>query len=386
MAIYLDYAATTPVRPEVVETITSSLSQLYGNPSSTYQLGKSAKYALNQAREAIAKDLGLASAACLYFTSGATEANNWAIWSQAQSALAAGKARHLVALAVEHPSVDLALKRLEEEGWVISWIQPQDGGSDQDLIDQFLAASQEATSGWVAMAVNNEVGAIYPIPGLAQEARQRGYFFHVDLVQGITKLPWQLDQIATSWSLSGHKLGGPKGIGLLYFQAWQDQAGLQPYLVGGGQEAGMRAGTENLAYIQGLAQAIHLSLAEAEQRQAHLANLETYFLEELTRAGIDYQVNRPQAHHLPGFLNLWLKGLKASQVLIQLDLAQIYVSAGSACSAGSLEPSRVLKGYYPDQEDRQRESIRLTMGLGLTQADLDQVVKQLGLLKARQQK
>ena len=377
MAIYLDYAATTPVRPEVVETITSSLSQLYGNPSSTYQLGKSAKYALNQAREAIAKDLGLASAACLYFTSGATEANNWAIWSQAQSALAAGKARHLV---------DLALKRLEEEGWVISWIQPQDGGSDQDLIDQFLAASQEATSGWVAMAVNNEVGAIYPIPGLAQEARQRGYFFHVDLVQGITKLPWELDQIATSWSLSGHKLGGPKGIGLLYFQAWQGQLGLQPYLVGGGQEAGMRAGTENLAYIQGLAQAIHLSLAEAEQRQAHLANLETYFLEELTRAGIDYQVNRPQAHHLPGFLNLWLKGLKASQVLIQLDLAQIYVSAGSACSAGSLEPSRVLKGYYPDQEDRQRESIRLTMGLGLTQADLDQVVKQLGLLKARQQK
>ena len=236
------------------------------------------------------------------------------------------------------------------------------------------------------MAVNNEVGAIYPIPGLAQEARQRGYFFHVDLVQGITKLPWQLDQIATSWSLSGHKLGGPKGIGLLYFQAWQDQAGLQPYLVGGGQEAGMRAGTENLAYIQGLAQAIHLSLAEAEQRQAHLENLEAYFLEELTRAGIDYQVNRPQAHHLPGFLNLWLKGLKASQVLIHLDLAQIYVSAGSACSAGSLEPSRVLKGYYPDQEDRQRESIRLTMELDVTQADLDQVVKQLGLLKARQQK
>ena len=203
MAIYLDYAATTPVRPEVVETITSSLSQIYGNPSSTYQLGKSAKYALNQAREAIAKDLDLASASCLYFTSGATEANNWAIWSQAQSALAVGKARHLVALAVEHPSVDLALKRLEEEGWVISWIQPQDGGSDQDLIDQFLAASQEDTSGWVAMAVNNEVGAIYPIPALAQEARQRGYFFHVDLVQGITKLPWQLDQIATSWSLSG---------------------------------------------------------------------------------------------------------------------------------------------------------------------------------------
>ena len=101
----------------------------------------------------------------------------------------------------------------------------------------------------------------------------------------------------------------------------------------------MRAGTENLAYIQGLAQAIHLFLAEAEQRQAYLANLEAYFLEELTRAGIDYQVNRPQAHHLPGFLNLWLKGLKASQVLIHLDLAQIYVSAGSACSAGSLEPS-----------------------------------------------
>ena len=256
MAIYLDYAATTPVRPEVVEAITSSLSQLYGNPSSTYQLGKSAKYALNQAREAIAKDLDLASASCLYFTSGATEANNWAIWSQAQSALAVGKARHLVALAVEHPSVDLALKRLEEQGWTISWIQPQDGESDQGLIDQFLAASQEDTSGWVAMAVNNEVGAIYPIPGLAQEARQRGYFFHVDLVQGITKLPWQLDQIATSWSLSGHKLGGPKGIGLLYFQAWQDQPGLQPYLIGGGQEVGMRAGTENLAYIQGLAQAI----------------------------------------------------------------------------------------------------------------------------------
>lgn len=370
--IYLDYAATTPVRSEVVAAVQEMLLQEFGNPSSIHQLGKRAKQRLESARRRIAVALGVKSEH-VFFTGGATEANNWAIRSQAYQARALGLGNHLVCTAIEHPAVSETCQALEQEGFTVSYVQP--------TVEAFQAASHEGTIGWIAMSVNNEVGSQLPIHDLGAFAKERGIWFHVDAVQSVGRIA--LDFPFTSLASSGHKLYAPKGVGLLIYQPWHDKMTLQPLLHGGGQERKKRSGTENTPYIIGLATAIELAIAGRDAFREQCEQLSARLYQQLEKAGIAYERNG--THQVPYIHSLWLKGQLASQTLIHMDLAGIYLSAGSACSAGSIVDSRILQVYYPNEPARWRESVRLSFGLDTTEQDIDRFVEQLKQLTERKQ-
>lgn len=370
--IYLDYAATTPMNPLVIETMTQAMQELYGNPSSVHQEGKKARHQLLNARQRIASVLKV-SRDDLYFTSGATEANNWALRSQAYRARQLNKGSHIISSSIEHPSVMAVLSLLEEEGFDITYIDP-DPQTLNITVEDYLKQTTDRTIGWVAMAVNNEVGSILPIYELGQAAQQEEVWFHVDFVQALGKLSFEIDKIGcTSLSLSAHKVFGPKGIGLLYYHPADEQMILQPLLRGGGQERGMRSGTENIPSIMGFATAI-------EQLTLHpiqpiLQKNYEYLLQQLEQLAIPYEINGPQEAHAPHIISLWLKDIPAQRALIQLDLNQIAISAGSACSAGTVQDSPILKAYYPNQPNRWHESLRVSFGPQTTTDEIDQLVK-----------
>lgn len=370
--IYLDYAATTPVCPEVAEAIQVALLENFGNPSSIHQLGKKAKQQLESARRRIATALGVNREA-IYFTSGATEANNWAIRSQAYQARALGRGNRIICTTIEHPSVAEVCDVLQAEGFEIVYVNP--------TLEAFEEASNEQTIGWIAMAVNNEVGSQLPSAALGARAQERGIWFHVDAVQSVGRQA--IDYPFTSLAVSGHKLYAPKGIGILVYQPWQKEMTLQPLVYGGGQERSKRSGTENTPYIAGLATAIELAVANRDTFIAQCEQLSRVLYDELTSAGIDYERNGDE--QVPYIHNVWLKGQLASQTLIHMDLSNIYLSAGSACSAGSLVDSRILTAYYPDEPTRWRESIRLSFGRETTEHDIQLFVQQLKQLIERKQ-
>ncbi|WP_124057590.1 cysteine desulfurase family protein [Vaginisenegalia massiliensis] len=379
--IYLDYAATSPVRPEVLARIQESLAHQFGNPSAVYSIGKQAKQALRQARNQLARALGV-SAKDIYFTSGATEANNWAIRSQAYQARHLGLGDHLVCSAIEHPSVMEVCQQLEQEGFQVTYIKPDANGEIK--VDAFQAASTDRTTGWICMAVNNEVGAQLPIHALGQAAQAAGYWLHVDTVQALGQEPWVQEGFqCTSFVGTGHKFYAPKGIGFLVYQPWNPEMTLTALIRGGGQEMALRSGTENLAYIEGLALAMELAVAEAGDKTQHFDQLTRYLFQRLDESQIAYQRNGDSQNQAPYIHSLWFEGIEASQILIQMDLAGICLSAGSACSAGSVVNSRILQAYYPDQADRWHQSIRLSFGRDSQTADIDAFIDQLKKLSER---
>lgn len=373
--IYLDYAATTPVDPQVQTRIMEVMAKYYGNPSATYQLGKASKSLLVQARAQMA-DLLLVKEQNLYFTSGATEAINWALRSQAHQARDLGWGNHIVTTAIEHSAVDKLLSELESEGFQVTRLQPDlDKGY---TVDAFLEASTDQTIGWTSMAVNNETGYCLPIEALGQAAREEGYWFHVDSTQAIGYPEMRvLSASATSFTGSGHKFYAPKGVGFLVYQPWRPEMTLRPLLIGGGQERNQRSGTENLPYIAGIVEALRLAVENMEVSDRHYQNLSTYLYRALDQAGIEYQANGQFDRHNYRIHNIWFKGHLASQLLIHLDLAGIFVSAGSACSAGSVKPSRVLKAFYPNTEALWGESLRISFGHQTTTQELDLLVNKL---------
>lgn len=379
--IYLDYAATSPVRKEVIETINEAMITYYGNPSSTYRLGKAAKHQLQVARDKMASLLNVSESE-LFFTSGATEANNWALRSQAEKARQLGKGNHLVISAIEHPSVLNVARRLEKDGFDVTYIMPDAEG--RITLDAYVNATNETTTGWVAMAVNNEVGSILPVKDLGEAAREKGLWFHVDAVQAIGHLGWDFQEIpCTSFVGSGHKFYSPKGIGFLVYRPWSEGMKLEPLLYGGGQEHSKRSGTENTPYILGMTTALDIISAEAETTLSRYHELQRYLLRCLAEEQIEVELNGDCHNRVPYINGLWIKGQPASQILIQMDLAGIYISAGSACSAGSLTESEILKAYYPDQPERWNESVRVSFGTSTTPEDIDQFVLQLKKLIER---
>lgn len=373
--IYLDYAATTPVRAEVVQTINEALINSFGNPSSTYRIGKASNYQLTLARQELAGLLGVKSGE-VYFTSGATESNNWAIRSQAEQARSLGKGNHLVSSAIEHPSVMKLLENLANNGFDVTYVQPT---ADGEITTQaYLAATTSQTIGWIAMAVNNEVGSILPIQALGSLAKEKGLWFHVDAVQAIGHLNWDFSQIpCTSFVGTAHKFYAPKGVGFLVYRPWAKDMFLKALIHGGGQEADKRSGTENLPYILGMVRGLSLLSEETSSRLVKHQALQDYLYQELTANQIAYEVNGHPNNRVPYINSLWFNNCLASQLLILLDLADIYVSAGSACSAGSLTESKILKAYYPDQVDRWNQSLRISFGIETTEADIDALIKHI---------
>ncbi|TLQ41067.1 cysteine desulfurase [Ruoffia tabacinasalis] len=373
--VYLDNAATTAVRPEVLEVIHDSLLNDYGNPSSTYRLGKKVKHSMIQARKQLAELLNVDESE-VYFTSGATEANNWAIRSQAEKSKELGQGNHIVTTAIEHPSVTNVTKYLETQGFEVTYIQPNERG--EITVQQFIDVTTDQTIGWIAMAVNNEVGSILPIFELGEEANERNLWFHVDSVQAVGPMAYDYSHLkCTTFVGSAHKFNGPKGIGFLIYRSFQEHNHLGPLLYGGGQENKMRSGTENVPYILGMVKALELTFAEQEETYSKYEKLHLYLIETLNERDIEFEINGDMNNRVPYINNLWFNGNIASQMLIKMDLDDVYISAGSACSAGSLTESDILKAYYPDQPERWSQSLRISFGYQTTREDIDQFIQSL---------
>ncbi|WP_214723712.1 cysteine desulfurase family protein [Exiguobacterium sp. s143] len=359
---YFDHSATTPMRPEVLEAMTPYLLEQYGNPSSVHAAGRSARAAIDKARRQIAQELN-AKPTELIFTSGGTESDNYAIFGAAEAAREKG--RHLITTRFEHHAVLHAFEELEKQGYDVTYLDVPDTGVVS------MAALQEAvredTTLVSIMFGNNEVGTIQPIAAFGQFLRERGILFHTDAVQVFGKQAIDVEALQVDLlSASGHKINGPKGIGLLYVRTGVK---LAPQTFGGEQERKRRAGTENVPGIVGLAKALELMIAERDRQQDHIKQLRSVLLTRLDESGVTYEVNGVEG--LPNVLNLYFPRIEIEPFLIMLDMRQMAVSSGSACTAGSVEPSHVLSAMYGEDE-RTRASVRISFGHGneLAQVEL----------------
>jgi cysteine desulfurase len=366
--IYLDHAATTTVRPEVL----AAMLPLFGggyNPSSIHAEGRAARAALDSARSSVARILGAAPRE-IVFTGGGSEADVLAIVGAARAR--AERGRHVVTTAIEHHAVLHAVDVLERDGWEITRL-PVDG---RGLVDPgaFAAVLTSGTTLASVMLANNEIGVIEPVAELARLARAAGVVFHTDAVQAAGWLPLDVEALGVDLlSLSGHKFSGPKGVGVLYVRGGTP---LEPQIVGGGQEHGLRSGTENLAGIVGFARALELAEAERPEAAAQVGALRDRLEAGILAAIPDVVVNGAGAPRLPNNLSVAFGDVPSDVLLIRLDLEGIAVSAGSACAAGSLEPSHVAAalGLAP----RHRLGvIRLSLGRTTTQAEVDDVLCRL---------
>jgi len=359
---YFDHSATTPMRPEVLEAMTPYLLEQYGNPSSVHAAGRSARAAIDKARRQIAQELN-AKPTELIFTSGGTESDNYAIFGAAEAAREKG--RHLITTRFEHHAVLRAFEELEKQGYDVTYLDvPSSGVVSLTALQE---AVREDTTLVSIMFGNNEVGTIQPIAAIGQFLRERGILFHTDAVQVFGKQAIDVEALQVDLlSASGHKINGPKGIGLLYVRTGVKLA-TQTY--GGEQERKRRAGTENVPGIVGLAKALELMIAERDHQQDHIKQLRSVLLTRLDESGVTYEVNGVEG--LPNVLNLYFPQIEIEPFLIMLDMRQMAVSSGSACTAGSVEPSHVLSAMYGEDE-RTRASVRISFGHGneLAQVEL----------------
>ena len=360
MTLYLDYNASTPLDERVLSAMTDCLAGMPGNPSSTHQFGRVVRAQLDRAREQVASLVGVHTSQVI-FTSGGTEANNLAL-----HAVTAGYAPTSIAVsAVEHPSVLEPARALQASGWQLNEIDVD--GQCRVLPDHLKEILNNDTRLVSVMAANNETGVIQPVAQLADLARTAGAVFHTDAIQAAGKLP--LDFAASGaqlMSLSAHKLYGPKGVGALVVDKSLE---LVPLQLGGGQEYGLRAGTENIAAIVGFGVAAELAVDGLQSRAAQMAALR-----DRAQAGLQrypqVTVFAATAERLPNTLQLAVAGLDGETLLMQLDKAGIAVSSGSACSSGKTEPSHVLMAMGVEA-GLARGAIRISLGRETTDADID---------------
>jgi len=371
--VYLDHAATTPLDPRVLEAMLPYLHTHWGNPSSIYQEAREARRGLDEARRTVAEILG-ARPNEVIFTSGGTESDNSALRGVAHAARRRG--RHIITSAIEHHAILHTAEELEGDGFRVTYL-PVDGRGlvDTGALERALDDDTVLVS---VMCANNEVGTVQPIAEMARlvKARRPHAVFHTDAVQGVGALDINVERLGVdALSIAAHKLHGPKGVGALYLRT---RTPFQPQQLGGGQEKERRAGTENVAGAVGLATAMRLAYEELEGRVAHIRALRDRLLTELPRLVAGTHVTGPPEAEarLPNNCSCCFEGVEGEDVLLQLDLAGIAASSGSACTSGSLEPSHVLKAMgIPN--DLARGSLRLTVGKDNTREDIDRVLSEL---------
>jgi cysteine desulfurase len=373
--VYLDHAATTPPDPRVLEAMWPIYTAQWGNPSSIYLEGQQAHHALDAARKLCADLLG-ASPKEIIFTSGGTESDNAAIRGAAHAQKARGRGDHIVTTQVEHHAVLHTVEQLEREGFRATYL-PVDGDGVVDLA-ALEAAVDERTTVVSIMAANNEVGTLQPVAEAARVAKAKNpnVVVHTDAVQAAGAIDITPSQLGVDLlSIAGHKLYGPKGVGLLYVK---NRTAWQPMLLGGSQEKERRAGTENLAGIVGLATAMKLAWDEMPARNAHSRNLRDRLLFELPERVPDTVITGPTdpEGRLPNNFSCCFRNVEGESVLLALDMADIAASSGSACTTGSLEPSHVLTAMGIDP-DLAHASLRLTVGASNTEADIERVLDTL---------
>jgi cysteine desulfurase len=364
--IYMDYAATTPADPSVVKAMLPYFTESFGNPSSLYSYGQENKAALDKARETVAGAIG-ARADEIIFTSGGTEADNTALAGVARANKQKGN--HIITTTVEHHAILETCASLAKEGVETTYI-PVDGFGvvSPDDIKKAITPKTILIS---VMHANNEVGSIQPVEEIGRIAKQAGVYFHTDAVQTVGHIPVNVDDLGVDLlSLSAHKLYGPKGVGLLYVRRGTR---IEPFIHGGAQEKGRRAGTENVAGIVGLAKAIELATAELDSERKRITILRDKLIKGLFDRIDMIQVNGHPTKRLPNNVNVSIDYVEGESMLLNLDLEDICVSTGSACSSTSAEPSHVLRAMRVDPA-KAHCSLRFTLGKWTTEAEIDRVL------------
>jgi cysteine desulfurase len=370
MRVYFDHNATTPVDPSVLDVMTKVLRQDFGNPSSIHHFGQQAKGVLDDARTAVA-DLIKAEVSEVVFTSGGTEADNFAIRGVAEAMEVTGR-KHLIATAVEHEAVLTTFKALARRGWTTTLLPVDATGIVTPAALE--AALTDKTAIVSVMHANNEIGTIQPVEELARIAHSRGALFHTDAVQSVAKIPVDVRGLgADLLSLSAHKFNGPKGAGALWIKRGTRVSAI---LTGGKHERNRRAGTENVAGIAGLGAAATLAAGKLTAEGARLSALRDRLETEVLRVIPGTAINGARDRRVPNTTNISFDGVEAESLLIALDLEGIAVSTGSACSSGTLEPSHVLRAMgFP--QHRTQNSIRLSLGAGNSDAEVDYFLSKL---------
>ena len=375
--IYLDHAATTKISPAARDAMISALDT-YGNPSSVHTLGQQASAELGRARETIARQLG-ASPREIYFTSGGSEGDNQAILTGAKNGAAAGK-RHIISTAMEHHAVLHTLEALEQQGFSVTYLKPD--GEGRISPRQLEEAIRPDTALVSVMYVNNETGSVQPIRELAAVCRGHEIPFHTDAVQAVGHIPVDVKADGVDFlTLSAHKFHGPRGIGALYVRRG---IRLQSLIYGGGQERGKRAGTENLPGIVGMAAALEEETAQLAKHMEYVEGLRNTLVTGL-REIPHVRINESPQHHAPGIVNVSFEGVEGESLLLLLDGAGICASAGSACSAGSLEPSHVLLSMGIPRDIAQG-SLRLSLDHSNTPEEVAETLTQIRAVVERLRK
>jgi cysteine desulfurase len=368
--IYLDYGATSPVRPEVMEILLPFFQKEYANAGSIHDFGQRSRDAIELARKQVADSLGASSPREILFTGSGTEANNLAILGAARKHRNRGN--HVITTSIEHPSVLEACKQLERDGFEVTYLPVDPYG--QISVEQVKEALTERTILVSVMAANNEVGTLQPIKEIGRLLRHTPVLFHTDAVQFYGKIPFSVQELGVDLlSVSGHKIYGPKGIGALYIKKG---IRIEPVLFGGGQERGLRPATQNTPGIIGLGAAAYLMSQEVEQERQRLTRLRDLCLKRIQKEIGRVDLNGHPSDRLPNNLNLSFHGVEGQAVLLELNRKQIYVSSGSACSAGKHAPSHVLMAMGKSEEQAY-QSLRITFGRETTESDVHQLVDHL---------
>ena len=367
--VYLDNAATTRPRREVVEAMLPYLGDKYGNPSSIYGIGREARAALDEARDTVARILG-AEAGEIVFTGSGTEADNAAIKGVAFANRDRGD--HIITSAIEHHAVLDSAKRLEKRGFRVTYV-PVDSYGMVDPAD-VEAAITDKTILISIMHANNEVGTIEPIEEIARIAKEHGVYFHTDAVQTAGHIPIDVNRLGVDLlSLSAHKFYGPKGVGALYVRRG---VRMERYLDGGGQERNRRAGTENVAGIVGLAKALELAVSEMNDEAGRVSQLRDRLIRGVMDRITHVRLNGHPTRRLPGNASFCFEFIEGESLLLNLDMLGVCGSSGSACTSGSLKPSHVLLAMGIPHEVA-HGSLRLTLGRYNTEEDVDYVLEHL---------
>jgi cysteine desulfurase len=367
MRIYLDHNAGSPMRPAVLDAIAHLGMAVHGNPASIHRAGQRARRALEQAREQVAALVGAAPRA-IVFTSGGTESNNFALFGAARAA--DGKRKRIVTSAIEHSSVMAPLAELEGRGFEMTRISPE---SDGYIDPEVLAAAIHDDVGLVTVGlVNAEIGTIQEVAAIARAASRAGALFHVDAAQAVGRIPVRIEDLGCDlMTISAHKIGGPAGIGALYVRPGSN---LAPTMLGGPQEAGLRAGTPNLLGAIGFGVAAEGVLNAIEHEPARIEMLADALLDYLLRTIPGLRLNGPRHARVANTINLTFPGVLGESMLIALDLEGVEISMGSACAAGAVEPSHVLTAMGRSAAEA-RSSLRISLGWSTSVGEITQAAE-----------
>ncbi|MCI8625010.1 MAG: cysteine desulfurase NifS [Lachnospiraceae bacterium] len=373
--IYLDHAATTAVRPEVLEAMLPYFTELYGNPSSVYEFASQNKEAVDIARETIAHALG-AKPEEIYFTAGGSESDNWALKATAEAYR--DKGRHIITSKIEHHAILHTCQYLEKNGFEVTYLDVDENGIVK--LSELEKAIRPDTILISIMYANNEIGTIEPIAEIGEIAHKHGILFHTDAVQAFGQVPIDLEaEHIDMLSASGHKLNGPKGIGFLYIRKGIK---IRSFIHGGAQERSRRAGTENVPGIVGMGKAVEIAVETMEERAQKETELRNYLTERILAEVPFVRLNGDRKKRLPNNVNVSFQFIEGESLLIMLDMKGICASSGSACTSGSLDPSHVLLAIGLPHEIA-HGSLRMTLGYENTKEQMDYTIESIKEIVAK---